>query len=208
MQKHAASFERLEEDLEIGPIRSIEVEHDRRMVTLVTDDETPHGMTVNECATVPGLDWWHLAKRSSDGVPVSVRLPTQGRRERAHLYRWIAGEEAYVAGKFDDQRHGHDESLRQHGMDSEGFWLRQVVQYYDRARMFFDAAREIETDGTGVGPDEYNSLRKRTLELKGQQALVKAMMTAKGCAESSVRVFGPLPAPGHPSGFVYGWDEV
>lgn len=127
-----------------------------------------------------------------------VALPTQGRPEREHLYQWIVGEEEYVAGKFDDQRDGHDDSLRVHGMDPEGFWFRQIVQYYDRARLAFDAAQECELEG------DHDSARK--FRMRGQQALVKAMMTAKGCVESSIRVFGPLPKPGLSSGYVEEWD--
>lgn len=44
--------------------------------------------------------------------------------------------------------------------------------------------------------------------MRGQQALAKAMMTAKGCVESSIRVFGPLPKPGMSSGYVEPWEEV
>lgn len=123
-------------------------------------------------------------------------LPTQGRAERLHLYRWVRAEENYVAGKFDDQRDGHDESMLVDHMRNEGFWLRQIVQYYDRARIFFDAALDSSD------PEEI-----RHLQMRGQQALAKAFMTAKGAVESSIRVFGPLPAPGVSSGNVEPWED-
>lgn len=131
----------------------------------------------------------------------SVPLPTQGRLERQHLYEWIVGEESYVAGKFDDQRDGHDDSMRKHGMsqDGEGFWFRQIVQYYDRARLFLDQAKSLHQEGQHEAA--------RNLEMRGQQALAKAFMTAKGCVESSIRVFGPLPKPGLSSGYVEEWID-
>lgn len=129
----------------------------------------------------------------------SVALPTQGRPEREHLYEWIIGEEEYVAGKFDDQRDGHDDSLLNDGLDSMGFWFRQIFQYYDRARLAFAAANECEADG-----DEESA---RKLRLRGQQALCKGFMTAKGCCESSIRIFGDLPKPGLSSGNVEEWKR-
>jgi hypothetical protein len=113
-------------------------------------------------------------------------LPIQGKPERRHLYRWVKEEEEYVHGKFDDQRQGHDNSFHDDGM--AGFWTRQIVQYLDRANDWL-----VEAAGCrSIGNDEDG----RILEMKAQQAICKAMMTAKGCAESSIRVFGPLPRPG------------
>lgn len=126
---------------------------------------------------------------------VSVALPTQGRAEREHLYRWIVGEEEYVAGKFDDQRPDHDDEMRDSHLNPEGFWFRQIVQYYDRARIFFNEALSLEEGDP----------HRREMEQRGQQALAKAMMTAKGCVESSIRVYGPLPKPGLSSGNVEEW---
>ncbi len=147
-----------------------------------------------------------------------VALPTQGRAEREHLYQWIVGEENYVAGKFDDQRNGHDDSMRTHHVkqDGEGFWFRQIVQYYDRARVFFEQAEEVRKMADKIetvsNEDAYKRKRKlehdaRHLEMRGQQALCKAFMTAKGCVESSIRVYGPLPKPGLSSGNVEEWTE-
>ena len=124
-------------------------------------------------------------------TPETFPLPTQGRSERVHLYQWIAGEEGYVHGKFNDQRDGHDQTLKDY--DLEAFWIRQVVQYYDRAAAFLKAAKESE------GAD------RRHLEQRAQQAMAKAMMTAKGMVESSIRVYGPMPKPGVSSGEVEEW---
>lgn len=145
----------------------------------------------------------------------SVPLPTQGRAEREHLYRWISEEEDYVAGKFDDQRDHHDKSLIEEGMNDEGFWFRQIVQYLDRARISFQAAAEFRNIarqyGTSMTNAEHRARSKkyaemaRIQEMKGQQALAKAMMTTKGAVESSIRVFGPLPKPGVSSGNVEEW---
>lgn len=119
-------------------------------------------------------------------------LPLQGRRERQHLYEWVTLEEEYVAGKFDDERDGHDAALARY--DFHDFWYRQIVQYLDRATVFLHGASNA-TDDT----------KRRHLEMRAQQALAKAMMTAKGCVESSIRVYGPLPTPGVPSGEVSVW---
>lgn len=135
-------------------------------------------------------------------------LPLQGRDERRHLYQWVAEEEDYVAAKFDDQRNGHDETLRDHDLAS--FWSRQILQYLDRASLFLAAARsqrEPHSPGPSCGEDHQSCIdQARYLEMKAQQALAKAMMTAKGCVESSIRVYGPLPAPGVSSGEVVPWQ--
>jgi hypothetical protein len=138
-----------------------------------------------------------------------VELPTQGRAERAHLYDWIVKEESYVAGKFDDQRAGHDDSMKEEHLSADGFWFRQIVQYYDRARIAFRVAAEMREKANNTMTDhEARSKAQRQaryMEMKGQQALAKAMMTSKGCVESSIRCFGPLPKPGLSSGDVEEW---
>lgn len=135
----------------------------------------------------------------TDFSPDYWSLPLQGRKEREHLYRWISEEEAYVAGKFDDQRDGHDASLAMTGLDD--FWSRQIVQYLDRAQMFLVGALEAAQ----AGKDEREV---RHLEQRAQQAMAKCMMTTKGLVESSIRVFGDLPKPGVPSGDVQDWKKA
>lgn len=125
-----------------------------------------------------------------------IALPTAGRREREHLLQWILREETYVAEKFDDQRDGHDASLVNDGLDD--FWHRQIVQYLDRAKVFLEAAAE-----PGI-PEA----AQRQFQLRAQQALAKCMMTAKGLVESSIRTYGPLPAPGVSSGNIEDWDHL
>lgn len=129
-------------------------------------------------------------------IPIAIGLPLQGRKERINLYRWIVLEEEYVASKFDDQRNGHDESMRH--LNLEEFWIRQVVQYYDRANAFFYEAAECRKNGDEEG--------ERQMTLRAQQAMVKAMMTAKSMVESSIRCFGNLPKPGVSSGYIEEWD--
>ncbi len=119
-------------------------------------------------------------------------LPLQGRPERLHLYKWIKEEEIYVAKKFDDERNGRDKSLAEEDLN---YWYRQITQYLDRANAFLKAARESQELGT---KEEI----VREYHLRAQQAMAKAMMTAKGLVESSIRVFGPLPKPGLPSGYI------
>lgn len=125
-----------------------------------------------------------------------MTLPLQGKEERRHLYEWMTLEEEYVAAKFDDQRNGHDDEMRSVAGFND-FWIRQVVQYYDRAYTFLIGAKAARENG------DHESARH--LEQRAQQAMAKAMMTAKGMVESSIRVFGPLPTPGVPSGEVFEW---
>lgn len=113
-------------------------------------------------------------------------LPLQGREERRILYDWMTVEEKYVAAKFDSQRHVHDATLH----DLDAFWIPQIVQYLDRAKVFLESS---------AGHKDAN---RRHLELLAQQALAKGMMTFKGLVEASIRVYGPLPEPGVPSGEV------
>ena len=113
-------------------------------------------------------------------------LPLQGKEERQHLYQWICGEEIYVEAKFSSERGKHNNTLK--GRDLQQFWIPQIVQYLDRARLFLEQAQDTEGEG------------RRALELRAQQAMAKAMMTSKGLVESSIRVYGLLPTPGVPSG--------
>lgn len=130
-----------------------------------------------------------------DTYPETYGLPIQNKPERLHLYKWIEGEEVYVANKFDSQRELHDQSMS----SADGFeqwWVRQIVQYLDRAKQFLKAAEEcVNLDDQAV------------LQYKAQQAIAKCMMTTKGCAESSIRVYGTLPQPGVTSGEIHEWID-
>jgi hypothetical protein len=101
--------------------------------------------------------------------------------EREEWLAWYAAEIRYADAKFDDQRNGHDDSMRVDGLGQDGFWFGQIFQYADRARLF--------------GMDT----------LQGRQALAKLAMTAIGAVESSIRVHGPLPEPGLSSGYIEHW---
>ena len=127
-------------------------------------------------------------------IELFYALPIYDKPERLHLYKWIEQEEEYVENKFDDQRNGHDESTASYDIDD--FWSRQIIQYIDRARQFMKAAKD-------AGPVE-----QEELEMRAQQAMAKCMMTAKGCVESMIRVYGPLPAPGVSSGEIKDWQPV
>ncbi len=131
----------------------------------------------------------------SSPLPRDFALPLQGRPERRHLYRWVREEEVYVHTKFNDERNGHDTNLATR--DLSRFWVPQVVQYYDRATLYLDGSKHALQGG--------DTAEARFLELKAQQAMCKAMMTAKGMVESSIRVFGPLPMPGVSSGEIAKW---
>jgi hypothetical protein len=155
-----------------------------------------------------------LEYRAAGNVP----LPVQGKEERRHLYLWMRGEEEYVVGKFDIdhevQRRQHDEHMRDHHVSHGGWWVRQIVQYYDRANMFFAEAASLRDQAkrfASITDEDTHKKRQKLerdathLELRAKQAIVKAMMTAKGCAESAIRVYGNLPMPGVPSGEVQPW---
>ncbi len=70
------------------------------------------------------------------------------------------------------------------GISEAGFWLRQILQYVDRARIF--------------GLDNP----------RGRQAMAKCYMTMCGFLESMVRVYGPLPKPGLSSGYIEAWEDA
>lgn len=133
---------------------------------------------------------------ADEHIPIAVGLPLQGRAERLHLYRWVVLEEDYVANKFDDQRDGHDESMA--NLDLEDFWLRQISQYWDRAKVMLAEAKACRDRGDAQG--------ERDMTIRAQQFMVKSMMTCKGMVESSIRCFGNLPKPGLSSGYIEEWD--
>lgn len=135
-----------------------------------------------------------LPKGVSNTDPDWVGLPLQGKYERRHLYEWVTLEEVYVEKKFGAQRGSHDETLMFTNLSE--FWTRQIVQYLDRAEVFLDGYRE-SCEG------EEPSIKLRLL---AQQAMAKCFMTSKGMVESSIRVFGPLPLPGVPSGEIKEWS--
>lgn len=98
----------------------------------------------------------------------------------AHVFSWLMQERTYQVRKFGTDL---DDEHTLQGLDEETWWLRQLMTYYHRS--------------TVLGLD--NPL--------GRQALAKYVATACGLLESVVRVYGPLPPAGVPSGDQGGGDE-
>ena len=91
----------------------------------------------------------------------------------SQAFEWLVEERAYQVRKFGtslDDEHTRD------GLGEDGWWWRQLVNYYHRARVL-----GCETP-------------------VGRQALAKFVATACGLLESVIRVHGPLPPAGVPSG--------
>ncbi len=90
-------------------------------------------------------------------------------------FDWLVGERAYQARKFGTEQ---DDEHTLEGLDENGWWWRQLTSYFHRSRVL-----TLET-------------------LVGRQALAKFVATGCGLLESAIRLHGPLPAPGVPSGEV------
>lgn len=94
---------------------------------------------------------------------------------------WFKGETAYQDGKFESSRPEHDKLMAEEGI--MGRWINDINMYLHRANL--------------IGLDKLN----------GRQALAKAAMVCVAAVESAVRVYGPLPEPGHTSGEIVEWDH-
>lgn len=88
-------------------------------------------------------------------------------------FDWLANERRYQVKKFGTDL--DDEHTRE-GLSDDGWWWRQLTNYYHRARI-------LSLDSP-----------------LGRQAIAKFTATACGLVESVVRVHGSLPPPGVPSG--------
>ena len=95
---------------------------------------------------------------------------------------WFAGEATYQQNKFGSERTHHDNLMRTEGVKAGGLWHHDINAYLHRATV-------LGLDNPG-----------------GRQALAKAAMVVIAAVESSVRVYGPLPEPGHTSGEIVEWD--
>jgi len=95
-----------------------------------------------------------------------------------HLFSWLIRERNYQLNKFGVQQ--DDDHTRADGLSQDGWWWRQLMNYFHRAGV--------------LGLDSVN----------GRQALAKFTATACGLTESVIRVYGPLPDAGYPSGHVEG----
>lgn len=92
-----------------------------------------------------------------------------------YVRQWLAREREYTIAKFGldlDNLHTREWDYR----DEVDWWNQQFDNYYTRAGI--------------LGLDNPN----------GRQALAKFVATAVGMLEAAVRVHGPLPKPGVPSG--------
>ena len=108
--------------------------------------------------------------------------PERGERppeyDAMQLFSWLIRERNYQLAKFGVAQ--DDLHTRTDGLADSGWWWRQLMNYFHRARV--------------LGLDTAN----------GRQALAKFTATACGLTESVIRVHGPLPEPGYPSGHVEG----
>lgn len=91
----------------------------------------------------------------------------------SHAFEWLIEERAYQVRKFGVEL---DDQHTREGLGEDGWWWRQLTSYFHRARVL--------TCETPVG----------------RQGLAKFVATACGLLESVIRVHGPLPPPGVPSG--------
>ena len=96
---------------------------------------------------------------------------------------WFKGESGYQDGKFAHHRPEHDKLIQNQGLREDGRWRGDINQYLHRANV--------------LGLENPN----------GRQALAKAAMVCIAAVESAVRVFGPLPEPGHSSGEIMEWHR-
>jgi hypothetical protein len=97
----------------------------------------------------------------------------QGKSPATLAFDWLAGERAYQVWKFGTEL---DDEHTLEGLADTGWWWRQLSSYFHRARV--------------LGLDNPT----------GRQALAKFVATGCGLVESVIRVYGPLPRPGVPSG--------
>jgi hypothetical protein len=89
---------------------------------------------------------------------------------------WLAKERSHQVIKFSPKL--DDEHTSKSGLEENGWWAKQLAQYFHRAR--------VSGLNTPVG----------------RQALAKYVATACAMLESSIRIYGWLPRPGRPGGDV------
>lgn len=103
--------------------------------------------------------------------------------EDPHMYellKWIQKEWDYAMGKFGTTVYKEeDEDLAELAVTERSWWYNQVIQYIGRARDF------------GLGT------------YRGRQAVAKTAVTSLAMVASVIRVHGPLPDAGTPSGYVF-----
>jgi len=91
-----------------------------------------------------------------------------------YVVDWLRDERNYQVEKFGLTA---DDTHTEEHPDLAGWWDQQLNTYIGRARTL-----GLETPG-------------------GRQAFAKFVATSLGLLESAIRLFGPLPEPGVPSGY-------
>lgn len=112
----------------------------------------------------------------ASGAPEHGERPPE--YDAMQVFSWLIRERNYQLNKFGIAQ--DDDHTRTFGLAQDGWWWRQLLNYYHRAGV--------------LGLETTN----------GRQALAKFTATACGLTESVIRVYGPLPEPGYPSGHVEG----
>lgn len=97
-----------------------------------------------------------------------------------YFLRWLQEEwDGHIVRKFGSAINPPGvTNMAETGVEDDGLWMQQILQYIDRARVF-----GLDTP-------------------KGRQALAKATATMISAAGTSVRVYGELPKGGTTSGLV------
>ena len=95
-----------------------------------------------------------------------------------YFLRWLQEEwDGYIIAKFGTSVPDIGvEAMQDTGVEDDGWWVRQILQYLDRARAF-----GLDTP-------------------KGRQALAKATATMIATTGAAIRVYGDLPKGGTTSG--------
>ena len=106
-----------------------------------------------------------------------VSRPTIAGSAGSQTFDWLVGERQYQVTKFGTAA---DDAHTAEGLDGDSWWWHQLTTYFHRSRVL-----GLETP-------------------LGRQALAKFVATGCGLLESVVRMHGPLPAPGVPSGETHG----
>lgn len=106
-----------------------------------------------------------------------VHPPVPKPTAASSVFEWLVRERHYQLEKFG---HGVDDAHTKEGLGEDSWWWQQLSSYYTRARVL----------GLDIPV--------------GRQAIAKYAATACGLLESIVRVYGPLPPPGVPSGDLSG----
>jgi hypothetical protein len=114
---------------------------------------------------------WHLGLVENQAK--SDSYSSQDSWAANEIFAWLRSERFYQIAKFGIAQ---DDTHTRQGIDYDGWWWRQLTNYYHRALIL------------GINSPQ------------GRQALAKFIATGCGLLESVVRVHGALPAPGVPSG--------